>query len=231
MFDLLSSIFEAFIILTGYVSGNITFPKPLSPDEENKYIKQFAEGNEDAKHLLIEHNLRLVAHIAKKYSDERNLEDLISIGTIGLIKGINTFNSNKSIRLSSYISRCIENEILMHLRSIKRLGNEVSMEESIGTDKEGNAMTLSDILTNDEADICEIIGLKIETSQLYEAIKNALTDKETKIMTMRYGLGNTQKKTQKEIAKELGISRSYVSRIEKRCLKRLYTEMKKNDNF
>ena len=231
MFDLLSSIFEAFIILTGYVSGNNTFPKPLSPDEENKYIKQFAEGNEDAKHLLIEHNLRLVAHIAKKYSDERNLEDLISIGTIGLIKGINTFNSNKSIRLSSYISRCIENEILMHLRSIKRLGNEVSMEESIGTDKEGNAMTLSDILTNDEADICEIIGLKIETSQLYEAIKNALTDKETKIMTMRYGLGNTQKKTQKEIAKELGISRSYVSRIEKRCLKRLYTEMKKNDNF
>ncbi len=231
MFDLLSSIFEAFIILTGYVSGNTTFPKPLSPDEENKYIKQFAEGNEDAKHLLIEHNLRLVAHIAKKYSDERNLEDLISIGTIGLIKGINTFNSNKSIRLSSYISRCIENEILMHLRSIKRLGNEVSMEESIGTDKEGNAMTLSDILTNDEADICEIIGLKIETSQLYEAIKNALTDKETKIMTMRYGLGNTQKKTQKEIAKELGISRSYVSRIEKRCLKRLYTEMKKNDNF
>lgn len=231
MFDLISSIFEAFIILTGYVSGNNTFPKPLSPDEENKYIKQFAEGNEDAKHLLIEHNLRLVAHIAKKYSDERNLEDLISIGTIGLIKGINTFNSNKSIRLSSYISRCIENEILMHLRSIKRLGNEVSMEESIGTDKEGNAMTLSDILTNDEADICEIIGLKIETSQLYEAIKNALTDKETKIMTMRYGLGNTQKKTQKEIAKELGISRSYVSRIEKRCLKRLYTEMKKNDNF
>ena len=231
MFDLLSSIFEAFIILTGYVSGNTTFPKPLSPDEENKYIKQFADGNEDAKHLLIEHNLRLVAHIAKKYSDERNLEDLISIGTIGLIKGINTFNSNKSIRLSSYISRCIENEILMHLRSIKRLGNEVSMEESIGTDKEGNAMTLSDILTNDEADICEIIGLKIETSQLYEAIKNTLTDKETKIMTMRYGLGNTQKKTQKEIAKELGISRSYVSRIEKRCLKRLYTEMKKNDNF
>ncbi len=231
MFDLLSSIFEAFIILTGYVSGNSTFPKPLSPDEEKKYIKELSDGDEDAKHILIEHNLRLVAHIAKKYSDERNLEDLISIGTIGLIKGINTFNSKKSIRLSSYISRCIENEILMYLRSIKRLSNEVSMEESIGTDKEGNAMTLSDILTNDEADICEIIGLKIETNQLYEAIRNALTEKEAKIMIMRYGLANTRKKTQKEIAKELGISRSYVSRIEKRCLKRLYSEMKRNDNF
>ncbi len=231
MFDLLSSIFEAFIILAGYVSGNAAFPKPLSSEEEKKYLKQFANGNENAKHILIEHNLRLVAHIAKKYSDERNLEDLISIGTIGLIKGINTFNSKKSIRLSSYISRCIENEILMHLRSIKRLGNEISMEESIGTDKEGNAMTLSDILTNDEADICEMIGLKMETTQLYKAINNALTDKEIKIITMRYGLGNTAKKTQKEIAKELGISRSYVSRIEKRCLKRLYIEMKKNNNF
>ncbi len=231
MFDLLSSIFEAFIILTGYVSGNSTFPKPLSPDEEKKYIKELSDGDEDAKHILIEHNLRLVAHIAKKYSDERNLEDLISIGTIGLIKGINTFNSKKSIRLSSYISRCIENEILMYLRSIKRLSNEVSMEESIGTDKEGNAMTLSDILTNDEADISEIIGLKIETNQLYEAIRNALTEKEAKIMIMRYGLANTRKKTQKEIARELGISRSYVSRIEKRCLKRLYNEMKRNDNF
>ncbi len=231
MFELLSSIFEAFIILAGYVSGNTAFPKPLSPDEEKKYIKQFGDGDNEAKHILIEHNLRLVAHIAKKYSDERNLEDLISIGTIGLIKGINTFNSKKSIRLSSYVSRCIENEILMHLRSIKRLSNEISMEESIGSDKEGNSMTLSDILTNDDADICEIIGLKIETSQLYEAIKNVLTDKEIKIMTMRYGLGNTPKKTQKEVARELGISRSYVSRIEKRCLKSLYAEMSKNGNF
>ena len=231
MFDLLASILEAFIMLTGYVSGNSTFPKPLSSEEEKKYIACLEDGHEDAKHILIEHNLRLVAHIAKKYSDEKNLEDLISIGTIGLIKGINTFNSRKSIRLSSYISRCIENEILMHLRSTKRLANEISIEESIGTDKEGNNMTLSDILTTDDVDISNVIGLKIETKQLYKAMKKVLSDNEIRIMTSRYGLGNTKKKTQKEIARELGISRSYVSRIEKRCLKRLYDEMKKSDIF
>ncbi len=221
MFEMLSWILEAFMFLAGYVGGSSTFPKQLSPEEESKYIKLLTEGDEDARHTLIEHNLRLVAHIAKKYSDERNSEDLISIGTIGLIKGINTFNSKKSIRLSSYISRCIENEILMYLRNTKKNNCEVSIEESVGVDKEGNNMTLSDILTTDTSDMADIVGNKLENKLLYEAMDKVLTDTEKNIMLWRYGLGNTKKKTQKEIASILGISRSYVSRIEKRCLKRL----------
>lgn len=229
MFELIAKLLDAIFVLTGYVSGNAAFPKPLSREEEALYIRLLAEGDTDARQILIERNLRLVAHIAKKYSDERNSEDLISIGTIGLIKGINTFNANKSIKLSSYISRCIENEILMHLRSTKRLNNEVSIEESVGSDKDGNTMTLSDTLSADEDDISEIIGLKLESNRLYRAMKKVLSPTELKIMSWRYGLDNTPKRTQKEIAHALGISRSYVSRIEKRCLKKLLDEMKKDE--
>ena len=227
MFELLSNILEAFMFLAGYVGGSSSFPRKLNSEEEKKYIQLLSQGDEDARHKLIEHNLRLVAHISKKYSDERNSEDLISIGTIGLIKGINTFNSTKSKRLSSYISKCIENEILMHLRNTKKLGCEISIDESVGTDKEGNTMTLSDILTSDNIEISEIISKKLDNQQLYNAIQNVLTPTEQKIMFWRYGLCNTQKKTQKEIAEFLGISRSYVSRIEKRCLKRLLSEIEK----
>lgn len=227
MFELLSSILEAFMFLAGYVGGSSSFPRKLTAEEEKKYIQLLSEGDEDARHKLIEHNLRLVAHISKKYSDERNSEDLISIGTIGLIKGINTFNSNKSIRLSSYISKCIENEILMHLRNTKKISCEVSIDESVGTDKEGNTMTLSDILTADNVEMSEIISKKLDNQQLYQAIQNSLTKTEQKIMFWRYGLCNTKKKTQKEIADILGISRSYVSRIEKRCLKHLLAEIDK----
>ena len=186
----------------------------------------YAKGDESAKNVLIEHNLRLVAHIAKKYADEKNLEDLISIGTIGLIKGINTFNPEKNSRLSTYISRCIENEVLMVMRSSKKLQNEISIDESIGTDREGNNMTFSDILTCDSTDIADLISGKLEAQKLYNAMKKILAPTEINILCWRYGLGNQPKKTQKEIADILGISRSYVSRIEKKCLERLLDELK-----
>lgn len=226
MFSILFEWIQSVLILAGYVSGNATFPKPLSSDEEKRYIAQYAEGDEDAKNILIEHNLRLVAHIAKKYADEKNLEDLISIGTIGLIKGINTFNPQRNSRLSTYISRCIENEVLMVMRSSKKLQNEISIEENIGTDREGNNMTFSDVLTSDTTDISDIISGKIEAQKLYAAMKKVLNQNEINILCWRYGLGNQKKKTQKEIADILGISRSYVSRIEKKCLEKLFAELK-----
>lgn len=217
---------QTVLILAGYVSGNAAFPKPLSSEEEEKYLAEYADGSEDAKNILIEHNLRLVAHIAKKYADEKSLEDLISIGTIGLIKGINTFNPKKNSKLSTYISRCIENEVLMFMRSSKKLQNEVSIDESIGTDREGNNMTFSDVLTTDSADISDIISGKLEAQKLYKAMKKTLNTNEINILCWRYGLGNRKKKTQKEIAEILGISRSYVSRIEKKCLMRLAEELR-----
>lgn len=218
---------QTVLVLAGYVSGNAAFPKPLTSEEEQKYLELYAKGDEDAKNVLIERNLRLVAHIAKKYSDEKNLEDLISIGTIGLIKGINTFNPEKNSRLSSYIARCIENEVLMVMRSSKKLQNEISIDESIGTDREGNNLTFSDVLTSDSSDISDIISSKLEAQKLYAAMKKILSKNEINILSWRYGLGNQRKKTQKEIADILGISRSYVSRIEKKCLERLFEELKK----
>lgn len=226
---LFSSIFfewiQTVLMLAGYVSGSVSFPKPLTAEEEKEYINAYINGDTNAKNILIERNLRLVAHIAKKYSDENNLEDLISIGTIGLIKGINTFKPDKNPRLSSYIARCIENEVLMTLRSSKKLQREISIDESIGTDREGNNMTFSDILPSDSPDICDSVFEKIETRKIYAAMKRILTPDEISIICWRYGLNNTKKKTQKEIADILGISRSYVSRIEKRCLERLAKEL------
>ncbi|MDD6483913.1 MAG: RNA polymerase sporulation sigma factor SigK [Clostridiales bacterium] len=210
------------LIMAGYVTGSAAFPKPLDAEEEREYIALMGEGDENARNILIERNLRLVAHIAKKYADEKNLEDLISIGTIGLIKGVNTFKPEKNNRISSYIARCIENEILMTMRSSKRLNNEISMEESIGVDKDGNNMTFLDILVPDEGDIADEISDRIEAKRLYDAMDAVLSTDEKKIMCWRYGLHNTKRKTQREIADILGISRSYVSRIEKRCLKRLF---------
>lgn len=228
---MLTVIFEwlqTVLILAGYVSGNAAFPKPLNAEEEREYLRRYAQGDENAKNVLIERNLRLVAHIAKKYADEKSLEDLISIGTIGLIKGINTFNTDKNYKLSCYIARCIENEVLMHLRSSKRLTSEISIDESIGTDKEGNNMTFSDILTSDNPDIADEISRRLEAKRLYHAMDNVLTKSEHDIIRWRYGLLNTPKKTQKEIAEILGISRSYVSRIEKKCLKKLAAELDSN---
>ncbi len=221
---MLNAVFEwlrTVVLMAGYVSGSAAFPKPLTPEEETEYLKRFSEGDEDARNILIERNLRLVAHIAKKYSDERNAEDLISIGTIGLIKGINTFEASKNKKLSSYVSRCIENEVLMYLRAQRRERREVHIEDGIGTDNDGNSMTLADILPSDDADIADTVSDSIELRRLQNVLSTALTPAERQIIIRRYGLGGTRRYTQQEIADSLGISRSYVSRIEKRCIQKL----------
>ncbi len=216
----LLALFEKLLFFVGYVGGG-SFPKPLSAKEEREYTERMQAGDENARKILIEHNLRLVAHIAKKYGNENNFDDLVSIGTIGLIKGINTFNPNKNSRLAAYIARCIENEILMTMRSSKRLSAEISLDESIGCDSEGNNMTLSDTLAVDGADVEEEVSLRIDSQKLRNAIKKDLTPSEQQIISWRYGLAGGRRKTQQEVSELLGISRSYVSRIEKRAIKKL----------
>ena len=221
---MLSAVFEwlrAVVLMAGYVTGSASFPPPLTAEEEEHYLALFDNGDEAAKNMLIERNLRLVAHITKKYSDERNAEDLISIGTIGLIKGINTYKLSKNRKLSSYISKCIENEILMYLRSQKRERREVFIDDSIGTDADGGSLTLADILASDEPDIAESVSDSIEAKRLYGALTRYLSPSERDIIIRRYGLGGARRETQQQIADTLGISRSYVSRIEKRCIAKL----------
>ncbi len=199
------------IFTVGYISNNNIFPEPLSAEEEEKYLEEMAKGNVEAKNILIERNLRLVAHISKKYSTSNiDQDDLISIGSIGLIKGINSFNYKKGVRLSTYVSRCIENEILMHFRSIKKLGAEVYLNETIGKDKDDNEVTLQEVLENNDKSIEEIVDLKLNISKLYRKMQEVLNDREKYIIEMRFGLSGCKPKTQKEIAKEMGISRSYV---------------------
>lgn len=216
------------IFAFGYISNNALFPEPLSPEEEAMYLDKYMEGDEEARNILIERNLRLVAHICKKYNIPNvDNDDLISIGTIGLIKGINTFNTNKGVRLATYASRCIENEILMHLRSIKKLGAEVYLNEPIGKDKDDNEIALIDILENDEKNIEDEIDLKIKTKKLYSRMKDILKGREQTIIELRFGLGGEKPKTQNQIAKMLGISRSYVSRIEKKAIGKLNNKLAK----
>ncbi len=211
----------------GYISNNNLFPETLSGEEEKKYIKLMSQGDEEAKNILIEHNLRLVAHVCKKYANSNvDQDDLISIGSIGLIKGINSFNVEKNIKLSTYISKCIDNEILMYLRSSKRLNQEVYLEEPIGKDKDDNTITLKEILENDEKPIDEEIELKLNIKKLYDKIKTILKERERTIIELRFGLNGKEPKTQNEIAKNMGISRSYVSRIETKAIGKLAKELK-----
>ena len=199
-----------------------TFPPSLSAEEEQYYLQKYLEGDLEAKHILIERNLRLVAHVMKKYQYlEESQEDLISIGTIGLIKAIITFNPDKNNRLGTYAARCIENEILMMLRSRKKISKEVSMYEPIGTDREGNEIQLYDIMEADDTDIQSKISLKDDIIKLYNKIESVLTPRERLVLKMRYGLYNQEEYTQREIAAQLGISRSYVSRIEKSAIEKL----------
>ncbi len=221
---------QSVILMAGYVSGAQAFPQPLSQTEETLYIKKMQEGDIDAKNILIEHNLRLVAHIAKKYSDDKTAEDIISIGTIGLIKGINTFSPEKNKKLSSYVSRCIENEVLMYLRSQKKRSSEVYIDDILGTDADGNALTLTDILPSSQEDIADIVSNEFEARRLYHAMEKSLTPTEYSIIVERYGLMGKKRLTQQEIADKLGISRSYVSRIEKKCLIKLSQNLRR-DNF
>lgn len=199
-----------------------SFPKPLSAKEENEMLLQCRSGNRVARDILIERNLRLVAHIVKKYNtQDRETDDLISIGTIGLIKSIDTFDTEKGIRLATYASRCIDNELLMMLRNGKKQSREVYLYEPIGSDKEGNEINLLDIIESMDEDIVDVMELKSNVKKLYSFVDSALTDREKEIIEMRYGLNGHKEFTQREIADKLGISRSYVSRIEKKALKKL----------
>lgn len=199
-----------------------SFPAPLTSSEEKYYFQKYTEGDLQAKHILIEHNLRLVAHVIKKYqSSDDDIEDLISIGTIGLIKSVMTFNSEKGNRLAAYASKCIDNEILMYLRSKKKTNKEVSLYEPLGIDKEGNEIQLYDIIETNEDDASDRIVLKQNIQKLYKELESLLTPRERLVLKMRYGLYNGEEYTQREVARQLGISRSYVSRIEKSAIQKL----------
>lgn len=199
-----------------------TFKKPLSPEEEREYLARYREGDEQARNLLIEHNLRLVAHVAKKYqAPEHDPDDLISIGIIGLIKAVMTFDSEKNSRLATYAARCIENEILMMLRARKKLTREVSMYEKIGTDQEGKDLQLMDILECEPIDVVEDLETRKNIRKLQDCICSVLDERELQVISERYGLFGKKELPQREIARKLGISRSYVSRLEKRALEKL----------
>lgn len=222
MLNFISNILSYIFCLFGYISNNNLFPEPLSKSEEEYYLRRHFEGDKEAKNKLIEHNLRLVAHIAKRYaSNEQELEELISIGTIGLIKAINSFSPDKGFRISTYSSRCVENEILMSIRSSKKQKSEVSMNTIIGTDKDGNDMELLETLDADEKDTIDTIYNKIISEEVIKYINTKLPERERYIMKLRYGLEGNKVKTQQEIADKLGISRSYVSRIETKVQNKL----------
>ena len=215
-------------MLFGYIQGGNLFPEPLSQEEEKNYIEQMAKGDDEARNILIERNLRLVAHVAKKYSTAKvDQDDLISIGTIGLIKGINSFKPEKKTRLSTYVARCVDNEILMFLRANKKLGAEVYLNEPIGKDKDDNVVTLQEVLENNERNIEDEVDIKMKVKLLYDKMKSILKDREKTILELRFGLGGKKPKTQNEIANMMGISRSYVSRIETKAINKLSKEINK----
>ncbi len=216
-------LFKELIFFVSYVKNN-AFPQPLSASDERKYLKKMAHGDDVARNILIEHNLRLVAHIVKKFENTgEDVEDLISIGTIGLIKAIESYSEGKGTKLATYAARCIENEILMHLRALKKTKKDVSLHDPIGQDKEGNEISLIDVLKSDAEDVFDTIQLSMELEKVKEYI-DVLDEREKEVIIGRFGLDLQKEKTQREIAKELGISRSYVSRIEKRALMKMFHE-------
>lgn len=229
MFDLLKRLFKDFHIFTAAYSNNV-FPDPLTKEEEDDCVKKAKLGDKDARNKLIEHNLRLVAHIVKKY-DHKNedMDDLISIGTIGLIKGVDSYSYKHGTRITTYCARCIENEILMHFRSDKKNIKNISINDSVGFDKDGNEITFLDILKAPKPDFALDLHVK-NNIKLLNQYFNVLNEREKEIIIKRYGLYNEDAITQKEIAKKLGISRSYVSRIEKRALIKMLHEFIKNKN-
>ena len=199
-----------------------SFPQPLTAAEEKYYMQKYTEGDLEAKHILIERNLRLVAHIVKKYQPPpEEMEDLLSIGTIGLMKAVVTFDPDKSARLASYAARCIENEVLMYLRGKKKSSKEVSLYEPIGTDREGNEIQLFDVIEMNEEDVYRRLERKEDVIRLYQQVESVLSQRERMVLKLRYGLYNEEEYTQREIAAMLGISRSYVSRIEKSAIEKL----------
>lgn len=226
----LFEITKCFSFFTGAYSNNV-FPDPLSKEEEDLYIQRASEGDKEARGMLIEHNLRLVAHIVKKFeANSYDVDDLIGIGTVGLIKGIDTYSPNKNVRITTYCAKCIENEILMYYRGDKKNSKNVSIYENIGFDKEGNEITILDVIKTKDPEFIEEIHKK-DSINLLKQYMNVLTKREKDIIIMRYGLDGNDEITQKEIARTLGISRSYVSRIEKRATTKILKEFIKNKHY
>lgn len=218
------AVIKGTLLLFGYLNNQV-FPQPLEAEDEKLYLDELQNGSEEARNKLIEHNLRLVAHVVRKYeSSGEDIEDLISIGTIGLIKAIKTYNNERGVRLATYAARCIENEVLMHLRNIKKLKTEISIYDPIGYDKEGNEISLIDILTTD-SEIVEMVEARLQEEKVRDKL-DTLTRRERQVIEMRYGIFTGLKETQRDIAKKLGISRSYVSRIEKRAVNKLIKEIR-----
>ncbi len=231
MFELFSFLGQYICFFLLHVCGNGSFPKPLSSKDEKKYLLLASQGDIEARNILVEHNLRLVAHIIKKYySNQNEQDDLVSIGTIGLIKAINTFDVNKNIKLSSYASRCIENEILMYFRNLKKSSQDISLNEAIDTDKDGNPLSIIDVLSVDD-NILDTLNNKLNKSKLNDYINSELDKRERQVIILRYGLDNNKPLTQREVANILGVSRSYISRIETKALKTLRRKYDKSSNL
>ena len=231
MFELFSFLGQYICFFLLHVCGNGSFPKPLSSKDEKKYLLLASQGDIEARNILVEHNLRLVAHIIKKYySNQNEQDDLVSIGTIGLIKAINTFDINKNIKLSSYASRCIENEILMYFRNLKKSSQDISLNEAIDTDKDGNPLSIIDVLSVDD-NILDTLNNKLNKSKLNDYINSELDKRERQVIILRYGLDNNKPLTQREVANILGVSRSYISRIETKALKTLRRKYDKSSNL
>lgn len=224
----LLALLKNLVIFSSYVSEKSSFPKPLSKEKEKEYLDKCALGDEEAKEILVKHNLRLVAHIAKKYSNYGDNDELISIGSIGLIKAIESFNHEKGTAVATYASRCIENEILMTMRTSKKHRSNVSLNEPIGVDKDGNELVIMDMLCDDHS-VIEDVENNIMMEKLLNITRSVLTDREFEIVRYRYGLGGYPALTQREVAKKFDISRSYVSRIEKKALEKIKQSVNKED--
>ncbi len=217
IFETFMTFLSRIFFFTSFVNNNGSFPKPLTPEEERAYIERYRNGDREAYDMLVKHNLRLVAHIVKKYNNAGEADDLISVGSIGLIKGIETFEPDKGCQLTTYAAKCIENEILMYIRANKKHKQAVSLFESVGTDKEGNDIALMDVIPQ-SGNSYDDIENNIVLEKVKEVMKRVLTDDEQDVINLRYGLNGTPAQTQSQVAKKLDISRSYVSRIEKRAI-------------
>lgn len=230
LFDFISFIIGKCLFFCASIGGDC-FPRPLTKEEEAILLAELKEGNQAAKEKLISHNLRLVAHIAKKYKDSYDQDDLISVGTIGLIKAINTFNEGKGTRLATYTARCIENEILMLLRSDKKHKNTLSLSDVVGTDKDGNELTLIDLLSVDDESVLAKVEQKVKSDKFVLLVKKTLSEREYKVIALRYGLESGTPLCQREVALLMRISRSYISRIEKKALMKLRKTIEKDEYF